>query len=843
MFKSLFKLMLLIWLIAPAFAESTLVLNLDEPVNTQLLPTAQYYADPDQRLNFSTVQSLEPTLWKSFNREQFRLGFTSGFTWVRTAFRTTGNTGRDVSLKLHHSLENQTIRLTTRGEEAQLFTLGLGAKPTPTHGHQDHDDDTLVKTKLDHAGVRLLPNKTYHLVLRSHSANPVISDFRIVDDATLIAEEQVLNSWLYSYLLLALLVIIYNSSILLISRDVAYLYHISYLLSVMLYLLTDSGYLSMWFELYDLRTLQRLTLLGLSGGLLSILLFFRVMNSKFSIYSPTVKYIYNAIISINIIIVLIMFVTPYEIGVKLFTLNVSVTLLTSFYLASKVSFSELIESFFKDYRSMILWATLSIFTPLAMIHLLTRMGLINVNWFTNHVLFIALFVEVFLIAGMLLLNIRHSKNAYQLEELTNSLSALPNDIALERQLQTLENDTSRTLLQIWVSGFDGLRTTLGPAAFRDFLISFGQIAKQHLNQSTLVAPSQPGAKDNDRLFHSDLSTFILLCKPLSVEDQRTILDTIKRTISTAIDPYYEHFDFKVTVGAYLFESAKSDHETIIQKSILALSNGIEHDIPFSYYAEHIGVNETRRNRLIGDFAHSLRQGDFFLLWQPQFDTHQNVISGVEVLARWKHREYGLVGPDEFVPLLEQSHRISDLTKWVINKVFDELPRLHESAGKVEVSINLSTRDLSNNELIELLNEKLVTASDLVPYVTMEITESMMIDDYQVVLANVNKLQRLGFKISIDDFGTGYASFAYLQSLPADELKIDKCYTDRFEEPRTSAILTSVIELAKSLNISIVVEGVESTQQIERFTKLEVDRLQGWALGKPMSLDDLIIKAS
>ena len=97
---------------------------------------------------------------------------------------------------------------------------------------------------------------------------------------------------------------------------------------------------------------------------------------------------------------------------------------------------------------------------------------------------------------------------------------------------------------------------------------------------------------------------------------------------------------------------------------------------------------------------------FFLLWQPQYDTKLEMISGVEVLARWDHPELGMIGPDEFIPLLEQSHRISDLTKWVINKVFADLPLLHASSGEVEVSINLSTRDLSNNELIEMLDMKL-----------------------------------------------------------------------------------------------------------------------------------------
>jgi sensor c-di-GMP phosphodiesterase-like protein len=472
-----------------------------------------------------------------------------------------------------------------------------------------------------------------------------------------------------------------------------------------------------------------------------------------------------------------------------------------------------------------------------------KLGFIPVNVVTNHILFLAVFVEIFLISGVLLLNLRTSKRAFKNQEVTNNLSLLPNDIALERQLKKSTFAKPVSLFQVWISGFDGLQTTLGTKMFSEFLQGFGKEAQRRLDETSFLNHTRTSQDTARSLFHSDQNTFIVLSRQLNKEDQDLFLDIIETSINKVIDELHEHFDFKVSIGAYVFDNAQQDFEIIIKNSVLALSQGIKNGSSFTYYTEHIGFNEARRNQLINDFYRSLLNGEFFLLWQPQYDTVKDTISGVEVLARWNHAELGMIGPDEFIPLLEQSHRISDLTKWVINKVFKELPLLHESSSDVEVSINLSTRDLSNGDLIEMLDQKLETNQHLVPYITMEITESMMIDDYQVVLNNVNKLQERGFKVSIDDFGSGYASFSYLQSLPANELKIDRCYTERFEEPRTSAILESVIDLAKSLNMIIVVEGVESTQQVERFTKLGVDRLQGWAMGKPMSLDDLILKTS
>lgn len=842
MLKPLLTFILASWLMSSAFAQTELVLNLEKPINAQLLPTSEYHPDPQELLDFNTVQALDPSAWRLFDREQFQLGFTSGFLWVKTSLRTTGNQGREVALKLHHSLDNLRLRISTRGEPAQLFSFGMGGKPEHIHV-QNNNERSSTNTKPDHIVVRLSPNKTYHLLLQTDSANPVIADFRALDHETLLAEEQILDSWLYAYLLICLLITAYSIASFLVTRDHAYLYHVSYIISVMLYLLADACYLSTWLGIHDWPFLQKTLLFCLSCAMLSLMLLFKGMSSDFKLYPYALKNTYNSLIFSGAIIALLMLVIPYELAIKLFVLEVIIVILLACYLVLITPFKVIRQSFFEDYRSIVLRVTLIVSTPLALIYLLTRMGFIKVVWVTDYILFLGVFIEIFLIAGMLLLNLRQSKIAFQAEELTHRLSLLPNNVALERHFKGTSYSQPQTLLQAWVSGFDGLQATLGGSVFHKFLISFGQIAKQKFAETTFIIHSNHDGINKNHLFHSDQNTFILMCRQLNEEDKKTIIEIIETAIHDAIDPYHEHFDFKVSVGAQIFESGSQDFEQVIHKSVLALSDGIKNDIQFNYYNEHIGFNETRRNRLIGDFYHSLEQEEFFLLWQPQYDTRNNTISGVEVLARWKHAEYGLVGPDEFIPLLEQSHRISDLTKWVINKVFNELPLLHESAGEVEVSINLSTRDLSNGDLVKLLDEKLETHRDLVPYVTMEITESMMIDDYKVVLANVNKLQKQGFKVSIDDFGSGYASFTYLQSLPADELKIDKCYTDRYEEPRTLAILESVIGLAKSLNINIVVEGIESTQQIERFTTLGVDRLQGWALGKPMSLHDLIVKAS
>ena len=272
------------------------------------------------------------------------------------------------------------------------------------------------------------------------------------------------------------------------------------------------------------------------------------------------------------------------------------------------------------------------------------------------------------------------------------------------------------------------------------------------------------------------------------------------------------------MGAYEFDHSKNTLNTALVNCNLALAHSIKHNQKFKMYTPQMSFDERQRLALVNDFRDSLANDELFLLWQPQYDTQTSKIIGAEVLARWQHEQYGLISPDLFIPLLEQSNRICELSYWVINEVLKQLPSIHQSHPNIEISINLSPRDLIGDDLVEFLDRNLKAHSCMIPFITFEITETLLIDDYSDVLKNVEKLQSRGFKISIDDFGSGYSSFAYLQKLPANELKIDKIYTDSYLENSSNAILESMIFMAKRLNMRIVVEGIEHQQQVDLFKK-------------------------
>ena len=165
---------------------------------------------------------------------------------------------------------------------------------------------------------------------------------------------------------------------------------------------------------------------------------------------------------------------------------------------------------------------------------------------------------------------------------------MPNDIALERLLKKSTFTTPVSLLQIWISGFDGLQTTLGTKAFCEFLEGFGKEAQNLLDETSLLSHTHTDLDSERSLFHSDQNTFILLCRQMNKEDHQTVIEIIETSINKTIDQFHEHFDFKVSVGAYIFDNAQQEFDVIIQNSVLALSEGIKNDTSFTYYTEHIG---------------------------------------------------------------------------------------------------------------------------------------------------------------------------------------------------------------------------------------------------------------
>jgi EAL domain-containing protein (putative c-di-GMP-specific phosphodiesterase class I) len=259
---------------------------------------------------------------------------------------------------------------------------------------------------------------------------------------------------------------------------------------------------------------------------------------------------------------------------------------------------------------------------------------------------------------------------------------------------------------------------------------------------------------------------------------------------------------------------------------------------FELYSAEQDQHTASRLALAGELRQALEEGQLVLYYQPTIDCSTNQVKGVEALVRWLHPRRGLIPPDQFIPLAEQSGMINALTRFVLQAAIRQC-RLWLDAGlQLTMSVNLSMRNLHEPHLPEALAEILAVEGVAADQLILEITESTIMADPNRALAVLQRLRALGVHMAIDDFGTGYSSMAYLKGLAVDALKIDKSFVQNLASDASDrAIVRSAVELGHNLGLQVVAEGVEDTDSYDQLVRLGCDLVQGYYMGRPMPIDD------
>ncbi len=251
---------------------------------------------------------------------------------------------------------------------------------------------------------------------------------------------------------------------------------------------------------------------------------------------------------------------------------------------------------------------------------------------------------------------------------------------------------------------------------------------------------------------------------------------------------------------------------------------------------HPGLDSTSEESLtlLSELRYAVDNHQLRLYLQPKISLHTGQCIGAEALMRWEHPTRGIVPPMRFIPFAEQTGFVRVLTAWIIEQAAIVSKQLSDAGMPMKIAINLSTRDLMDQDLPAKL-DKLLTQHAVNPgMLVMEITESAIMDDPQRALVTLNKLHAMGLKLSIDDFGTGYSSLAYLKRLPVDELKIDKSFVMNMESDLQDAkIVRSTVDLAHNLGLTVVAEGVENAKSWKLLAGLSCDEAQGFLISRPM----------
>jgi diguanylate cyclase (GGDEF)-like protein len=263
---------------------------------------------------------------------------------------------------------------------------------------------------------------------------------------------------------------------------------------------------------------------------------------------------------------------------------------------------------------------------------------------------------------------------------------------------------------------------------------------------------------------------------------------------------------------------------------------------FEVFAPEMHTNVVDRLEVEAELRRALDRGERRLFYQPIVDLSTSHVTGVEALIRWQHPQRGLLGPDVFIPVAEDTGLIEPIGRWVITEACAQVQRWNaepQRSTPVFVSVNVSPRQLRDPQIVDDVAASLAVTGAQPGWITLEITEGAMMQDTEVALGHLRALKALGVQLAVDDFGTGYSSLSYLQRFPIDVLKIDQSFVTGIDQgPEESALARAIVRLAQSLRLVAVAEGVENERQAELLRQLGCQRAQGYLYAHPSPADDI-----
>ncbi len=310
------------------------------------------------------------------------------------------------------------------------------------------------------------------------------------------------------------------------------------------------------------------------------------------------------------------------------------------------------------------------------------------------------------------------------------------------------------------------------------------------------------------------------------------------------------FEVKMTLDGHIVEvrssigiSACPDHGSdatkLLQHADVAMHAAKRDQLGVAVWDERYDKHGDKRLSLMTDLRNAVDNNELGLIYQPKVALGESGEYFVEALVRWQHPTRGLVQPSEFVPLAEQTGYIRAITQWVLGRAIAQCAEWRNRGLPMNVSVNISARDVIDSELSARLTEMLEREGCSAQWVTLEVTEGAIVGEPGHALKNLERLHEVGCKLAVDDYGTGYSSLAYLRRLPLDELKIDKSFIMGMAADASDALIVrSTIELAHKLGLTVVAGGVEDEATLEQLRELGCDSVQGFLLSRPLPADDV-----
>jgi len=425
------------------------------------------------------------------------------------------------------------------------------------------------------------------------------------------------------------------------------------------------------------------------------------------------------------------------------------------------------------------------------------------------------------------------QKALEHQAMHDHLTGLPNRFALSQRLeyQLLSGDRENgqfILCFMDLDYFKEINDTLGHSAGDQLLIKVSNRIQSLIRKSDTLA----------RLGGDE---FALLLPKTDPDNAKQLVRKIIESLEQPFIVDNESINVGLSIGMAVYPKDSQNAENLLQYADMAMYAAKRQRASFSFYDSNENIYSKERMLLTQDLVNAIEAEQLEAYYQPKIELKNQKIVACEALLRWNHPTLGFISPEKVIDAAERIGVIHKLTLQILNKAISECAQWHKQGYKISVAVNLSVTDLANEELSFEIKNLLDQNKLEYRYLILEITESVMMENLNLSLIQLNQLNQLGIKISIDDFGTGFSSLAYLKRLPVNELKIDKSFIQEINQDQNDlAIVHSTIDLGHNLGLTVTAEGVENEQTIEILNELNCDLVQGYFISRPVDSDSFRI---
>lgn len=804
----------------------------------------QYLEDPKNNITISDLLSNQ-YYWLASHQEVPNFSFTKSAYWFKLPIRNLSSSNSRWMLEIAYPLldeidlylvrHNQIVSEFHTGDEQNFYSR-------PVAHRNFVFPMTLEQKDSAHIYIRLKSNDTIQL--------PIV----FWEEKTFIEESQKTLLSQGFYFGIMFIMVMYNLFIFTSVRDNSYIYYVGYITFFSLFQAAQAGLLYQYFWT-ESPYWNRISMLVFTSTTIAIAgLFVRDfldLKDNKSWYTPLLAIVAGA----GFVGIFASFVIPYFTMIKILVL-LGLAVVTSAFCASFHQWS--LGSVSAKYFSI---AFAVLLVGVAML-ILNKLGVIPRNTVTESSAQIGAVVEAFLLSLALGDRInRERKKRYTAQEkvlqeirerekaerellyrnVYDELTGCPNKTLLQQKFSSFsasERGKSCYLVLIYLHRFQEINNTLGHHNGDELVRRVTLRLSNTLKAFDSVIDLSIDDKKVAKLAVIEGITFGMLVRE---DRQMSPEDLVRALVDCLSFPFEYHgmpLDIYASVGVSKYPNDAEDFNSLLRHARVAVELAQQKDQNFCTYTSDLDPYSSRRLMLVGELRRAIHTDELELFFQPQLDLSDETVIGAEALLRWHHPTHGLIPPDEFIPVAEQTGLIKPLTAWVLERALEQCAKFWEKGLCLRMSVNLSAKNLQEPGLPEFVRD-LIQHHRLPPsYLVLEITETAMMLDPNQALITLNKLHDLGVYLSIDDFGTGYSSLAYIKQLPVQEIKIDRSFVMEMTQGNDDAVIVNTtLNMSHNLGLKVVAEGVESDEILRTLKLMGCDAVQGYYLTRPIKASE------